>query len=90
VIVLPQPGVLIGARCVKPSRRSHSAHKLRCTRYVAIGSFTHADRAGRNRFRFTGLGGRRLAPGSYRLYATPTAHGKIGRTISAAFKLIRS
>jgi hypothetical protein len=90
VIVLPQPGVLKGARCVKPSRRSRIAHKRRCTRYVALGSFTHADRAGRNRFRFTGLRGRRLAPGRYRLDATPTAHGKIGRTISAAFKLTPS
>jgi hypothetical protein len=88
-IRLAQPGVLKGALCMKPSRRGRSTHRVQCSRYVALGSFTHADRAGRNRFQFAGLSGRKLAPGRYRLDATPTAHDQTGRTVSAVFTVIR-
>ena len=45
----------------------------RCSRTRALGGgFTRASRVGANRLRFTGrLRGRRLAPGRYRLVATP-------------------
>jgi hypothetical protein len=89
-ILLAQPGVLKGGLCVKPSRRSRSTHQTQCSRYVALGRFTRADRAGRNQFRFAGLSGRKLAPGRYRVDATPTAHEQTGRTISAVFTVIRS
>jgi hypothetical protein len=89
-ILLAQPGIRKGALCVKPSRRNRSTHQLQCSRYAALGSFTHDDRAGRNQFQFAGLSGHKLAPGRYRLDATPTAHERTGRTISAVFKVIRS
>lgn len=87
-ILLAQPGVRKGALCVKPSRRSRSTHQPQCSRYVALGSFTHADRAGHNQLQFAGLSGRKLAPGRYRLDATPTANGQTGRTISVVFTVI--
>ena len=64
-------------RCTKTKRG-------RCTRYVRAARFSHADTAGRNRVRFTG---RSLAPGSYRLDASPKAAGRTGKTVSAAFRV---
>jgi hypothetical protein len=56
--------------CVKPTR--HTAKHARCTFYDNVGSFTHTDTAGANRFRFTGrISGRKLTPGKYRLQAVP-------------------
>ena len=68
-----------GRRCVKPTRANRRARS--CARYVAVaGSFSHSGRAGTNRLRFSGrLAGRKLAPGRYRLVATP-AGGKARRT----------
>ncbi len=64
----PTTGRLTGGSCVRTAKRNLS-HK-HCTRLVKIGHFKHADRAGRNRFHFTGrIGGRRLAPGRYLLVA---------------------
>jgi hypothetical protein len=73
----PAPGRrLANRRCVAPNRANRL--RPRCTRYVAVrGSFSHSGSAGVNRFRFTGrIGGRRLAPGSYRLVVTPPAVGR--------------
>jgi hypothetical protein len=54
------------------------------------GGFTRSDTAGRNALRFTGrIGGRALAPGRYRLSATPSAGGISGRAVSAAFRIVR-
>jgi hypothetical protein len=48
------------------------------------GSFTHTDRAGGNRFRFTGrVGGSSLTPGTYRLTGVPKAVGETGPPASA-------
>jgi hypothetical protein len=67
---------------VKPSQR--------CTRWLAVGSFTHRDRAGANRFHFTGRVRRRaLRPGSYRLDAVPRLGATTGRTRSATFRVVR-
>jgi RTX calcium-binding nonapeptide repeat (4 copies) len=82
------PGRRVGRRCVAPSRANRGGR--RCTRFVLIrGSFTRAASAGANRFRFTGrIGGRKLAPGSYRLQATPRAGGRNGPTARAAFRIV--
>jgi hypothetical protein len=54
------------------------------------GSFAWAGGPGENKFRFTGrLRGKRLAPGSYRLVATPRAGSSTGRAATAAFKIVR-
>ncbi len=87
VVLSPQAGVLSGKSCLKPSR---SRHGRRCTRDVAVGSFTHTDVAGRNSFRFTGVvGGHGLPLGSYLLAATPRAQGLVGRTVTVSFKVVR-
>ncbi|HWJ51453.1 MAG TPA: hypothetical protein VNR42_10550, partial [Solirubrobacteraceae bacterium] len=61
-----------GGRCLPiASHRRH--HGRRCVRLRRVGSFTHRDRAGANRFQFTGrLGGHKLPAGSYRLEAAAT------------------
>ena len=59
-------------------------------RFVTLkGSFTVAGLAGTNTFHFTGrLNGKRLAPGKYRLVATPKANGEIGKKATAGFTII--
>jgi hypothetical protein len=59
-------------------------------RFVTLkGSFTLAGLAGTNTFHFTGrLNGKRLAPGKYRLVATPKANGEIGTKATAGFTII--
>jgi hypothetical protein len=60
-----------GTRCVKPTRANRRAKP--CKRYLPVsGSSGLAGRAGANRGHFSGrLGARKLAPGTYRLVATP-------------------
>lgn len=60
-------------------------------RFKAIkGSFALKGKAGKNRFRFSGrLGGETLAPGTYRLVATPRAAGVNGRSATVTFKVRR-
>jgi hypothetical protein len=89
-VVKPQRGRRArGGRCVTPTKTNRKART--CTRLVAIpGRFTRAGNAGANRFRFTGrLAGRKLRPGKYRLVATPTASGHVGRPASASFQIIK-
>jgi hypothetical protein len=84
------PGVTRGDNCVAPSHRP-TRRGRHCTRYAALpGSFTHADSAGANHFRFTGrVGGRTLKPGNYRLDATPETAARVrGPTIRATFSII--
>ena len=88
-VLLSEPGVRQGKRCVKPGARKSGRRAARCTRYLSIGSFAHNDRAGRNSFRFNGLPRRKLSPGRYRLVVTPRAHGMVGRTASVAFTVLR-
>jgi hypothetical protein len=82
-------GRRVGGRCVRPTRRNRT--RTRCTRYVTVrGSFKRGRRAGADRFRFTGrLAGGALAPGRYRLVATPTANSKVGRPGRASFRIVR-
>jgi hypothetical protein len=56
---------------------------------VLVGSFTHHDKLGINRLRFTGrLRGRALSPGSYELDATAKLDGQHSRTISTSFAIL--
>jgi hypothetical protein len=70
-------------RCRKVRRRT------RCR--TAKGSFSHAGKAGTNRFRFTGfLRNRALRRGSYRLVGTPTDAAKNkGKSVRASFRIKR-
>ena len=89
-VLRPRPGLLSGRSCVAPSKRLRAKHSRRCTRYVAVGSFSHADRAGANRFHFTGrVNGHKLRPGSYRLSAKPRAGGVSGQIQNLSFRIIR-
>lgn len=83
------PGVRKGKRCIKPTSRTKGLRP--CTRWVAVrGTFKRTDKVGANAFRFTGrIRGRKLAPGKYRLYATPRAHGTTGRAVRLSFQIIR-
>jgi hypothetical protein len=54
------------------------------------GSFSHVDRSGANRIRFTGRVNRKaLRPGRYRLSARPRFAGTKGKTAVASFRVIR-
>lgn len=71
-------GIKQGRTCGKERTHGKRAHHPRtCRRLVAVGRFTHADRAGRNTVRFTGrVHGRALARGRYQL--SLTAHNANG------------
>jgi hypothetical protein len=61
-------GRLTGKSCVKATK--HNRSRKQCTRLVKVGRFSHLDRAGSNRFNFTGrVRGRKLATGHYLLVA---------------------
>ncbi len=76
-------------RCRKVRRGNRRRARTRCR--TLRGSFTHAGKAGANRFRFTGfLRNRALRPGSYRLVGTPTDPAKNkGKSIRASFRVRR-
>jgi hypothetical protein len=82
-------GRQVGRRCEAPSR--NNIKKRRCTRYLALrGSFTVKGHAGNNSFRFSGrLNTSKLAPGKYRLIATPTANGVTGSAQNTTFTIKR-
>jgi streptogramin lyase len=77
-------GRIHGRSCLKPTRRNRKAR--RCTRYLSVGSFTHSDNVGANRFRFTGrIHGHQLAPRRYQLRAVPHNAAGAGRAAVARF-----
>jgi hypothetical protein len=82
-------GRRVGKSCVALKRSNRK--RRHCTRFVAVrGSFTRTGAAGSSRFRFTGrLGGHKLAPGSYRLVATPRAGGRAGHATRTTFRIVR-
>ncbi len=84
-----QPGVRSGKRCIRKPR--HPAHGQKaCVRTVTVGTFSRTDKAGANTFHFTGrANGRALKPGPYALTAQPRAGGKIGKTATVRFHVIR-
>ncbi|WP_027008023.1 SBBP repeat-containing protein [Conexibacter woesei] len=89
----PAPGrsVKHGKRttCDKQSKKNRK--KKACTRWTNVrGSFTRDGVAGANRFRFTGrMANHKLAPGKYRLVATPSAGGRRLTVAYAAFRVVR-
>jgi hypothetical protein len=87
-VLRPAPGIRVGKRCVKAPVHAGKRHKG-CTRLVKIGSFTHSDRAGTNRFHFSGrLQGHALKAGSYVLQVRPRGpSGQVGRMHKASFRI---
>lgn len=83
-------GFRAGRSCVAKRPRHHKGKQRRCTRYVKLGSFTHADIAGANHFHFTGRGnGRPLRTGPYRLQAVArNAAGQASRSRAVNFQII--
>jgi hypothetical protein len=81
-------GRVQGRSCRKPSRRNR--HGRRCAILTPLGGFTHADLAGANSLHFSGrLKGRKLAPGTYTLRATPANAAGKGKAASTSFKIRR-
>jgi hypothetical protein len=83
-------GLKRGRRCGRLPRRHTRPKRRPCTRFVPVpGSLSHLDAPGPNRFRFRGrIGHRTLAPGTYRLDATPTdAAANVGPTAHALFRV---
>jgi hypothetical protein len=84
----PAPGRNVGGRCVKPTSKN-TGHK-RCTRLTGVpGKIPKTGVQGANSFTFAGrIGGKSLAPGSYQLIATPTAHGASGPAQKVGFTIV--
>jgi hypothetical protein len=82
-------GAIKHGRCVAAPRRAHTGTTA-CVRYVTLGSFTHADSVGVNRFRFMGrLNGLALRRGTYLMTASPRSRtGQVGPTLKHAFKIV--
>jgi hypothetical protein len=83
-------GRTVKGRCVKPA--SSNRGRRGCRRWVAVkGSFTVAGGRGTNRIELRGrIGGRRLAPGRYRLNARETdPASNRSRTVRTAFRIVR-
>ena len=77
-----------GRSCVKLSR--NVKHPTRCTRYVKVGRFTHSDRAGAIKFKFTGrLGRHALAVAPYELSAVARSGRLHSKTVTVRFRVIR-
>ena len=89
-MLAPRPGVQSAEhQCATPDRVRRRAGGRPCTRYVEVGSFLNQDRAGRNRFRFSGrVAGRELPLGLYRLQAVPTFAGRSGAARSVMFGIV--
>ena len=79
-------GRSVNGRCVKPNPK-----RDRCTRLLPVrGTLTRTGNAGANAFMFNGtIGGHKLAPGTYRLTATPSTHARTGAPQTARFTIRR-
>jgi hypothetical protein len=89
-VLQARPGVFLGGRCAAPPKHPLHKRERACTRYVAVGGFSHRDASGLNRFHFTGrVGGHKLPPGNYQLTATPHSNGIAGKNVSAHFRILR-
>jgi DNA-binding beta-propeller fold protein YncE len=81
-------GFTRNGRCVA-KRPTGQKHAKRCTLYRPIGSFRHMDKAGSNRFHFSGrIRGKKLKPGAYRLKAIPTFAGRSGAAHTTGFQVV--
>lgn len=75
----------VAGRCVASRRRNRRAR--RCTRLLVLRErITRQGDAGLNRFLITGG---QLAPGNYRLTATPRANGHAGEPVTVSFRVVR-
>jgi hypothetical protein len=84
-VLRPTPGTRAGHSCHGLLRQ----HSNRCTRWVTVGTFTHRDGAGADRFRFTGrIAGRTLRHGHYRLQATTHDPSGTGDPVSLDFTIV--
>jgi hypothetical protein len=82
-------GVLRGGKCVATSSRRLKLLYPPCHRAIVLGSFSHQDHVGANRFNFTGrVRGRTLKPGRYTLRAI-AKFGKFTSTpVQATFRIM--
>ena len=86
----PIAGTLKHHRCVTLRKRAKPGAR-RCTRYLTITSFTHADHAGLNRLRFTGrIAEHKLPPGRYRLLAIARSGARTSAPRQAGFQIKRA
>ena len=85
----PTAGRKSGRSCVKPTRANR--RKARCTRWRAVGHFTHADAAGADRLHFSGrINGRKLPVGTYRLVVTArVGRGRASAAHTVGFAIVR-
>jgi acetyl esterase/lipase len=82
-------GVERGSRCVALPTGTRPGHSKRCARLIAVGSFSHRDRAGSSKLRFSGrLRGHALPPGSYLLRARPSLDRHKGDSVSVRFWIL--
>jgi hypothetical protein len=91
-VLQSQNGVRKGKRCVEvPKRREPKRKPRRCERLVVLGTFTHTDRAGSNRLRFTGrVRGGQLKPGPYQLRAIARNSARTtSRPVTKGFRIER-
>ena len=78
-------GRVVAGHCVGVTR-ANQRRRRRCTRLLALhGRITRYGHAGLNRFRVTHAP---LAPGAYRLTATPSANGHAGQPVNASFRIV--
>jgi hypothetical protein len=81
-------GRRVNGRCVKVRKSNRSTS--RCNRSQAVGTLRVAGKAGANAVAFRGkIGGRRLAPGRYRLLVTALADGKTSAAAATQFTIVR-
>jgi uncharacterized delta-60 repeat protein len=86
-VLKPARGIKRRHSCVKPSHGKTGKH---CTRYVAVGFFTHSDLAGFNSFHFTGrVNHRKLRPGHYQLRARPRFGDPKRKAVTTTFRIVR-
>jgi hypothetical protein len=84
-------GYRVGHGCRASKPRHAKGHLRRCTLYVALGTFRHADKGGSVSLHFTGrVAGHRLAPGSYKLSAQArNSSGLNSNVLTISFSVVR-
>jgi hypothetical protein len=87
-VLRPAAGRAANGRCVRATR-ANRRHR-RCTRWVAVGRFRHADVAGPNSLRFSGrVRGDALLPGRYRLSVSArVGHGRASATRTVGLRIV--
>jgi hypothetical protein len=87
-VQVPKRGFRSGKRCVAKRPKGHKKAK-RCTFYKSVGSFTHKDKSGANRFHFTGRVKRKPLPhGHYRLQAVARSGKTKSRAVTVKFRVV--